>query len=38
MNLNGITISSHLAHVSVVAASIVAVVVASVVTDAPRGF
>jgi hypothetical protein len=38
MNLNGTTISSRFAHVSVVAVSVVAAVSVSVVTDAPRGF
>jgi hypothetical protein len=37
MNLHGSTLPSAFAHASVVAASVVAVVV-SVVTDAPRGF
>jgi len=37
MNLSGTTKTSRLAHLSVVVASVVAVV-ASVVTDAPRGF
>jgi hypothetical protein len=38
MNLHGSTISSRFAHVSVVAVSVAAAVVVSVVTDAPRGF
>jgi hypothetical protein len=38
MNLDGTTLSSRFAHLSVVAVSVVAVVSVSVVTDAPRGF
>jgi hypothetical protein len=39
MNLNGTTISSRYAYLSVAVVSVVvAVAVASVVTDAPRGF
>jgi hypothetical protein len=38
MNLRDTTNSSRLAHTSVVAAFVVAAVVVSVVTDAPRGF
>jgi hypothetical protein len=37
MNLTGSTILSRFAHISVVAASIVAIV-SVVVTDTPRGF